>query len=362
MQALTSNTRTATPVAAEAVAFLQSLIRIPSHSRQEHRTADLIAYYLQQKGVSITRKANNVWARNKHFDASLPTLLLNSHHDTVKANDQYTRDPFEPAIADGKLFGLGSNDAGGALVSLLQTFLHFYEERGLKYNLVFCASAEEEISGANGIASVITELEKIDAAIVGEPTSMQMAIAEKGLLVLDCTVHGKSGHAAREEGDNAIMRAMQDLNWFQTFSFPKKSETLGPVKMNVTVIQAGSQHNVIPATCNFTVDVRTTDAYTNEEVFEIIRQHVQCTVQPRSLRLQPSGIPASHPLVQAGARLGLASYGSPTLSDKALMPWPSLKLGPGDSARSHSADEFIYVKQIEEGIETYINLLNQILH
>jgi acetylornithine deacetylase len=268
-------------------------------------------------------------------------------------------DPFEAIEKDGKLFGLGSNDAGSCLVSLLAMFIYFYESDS-QYNLIFAASAEEEISGKDGIELILSELGKIDFAIVGEPTQMHLAIAEKGLMVLDCISHGVAGHAAREEGENAIHKAIKDIQWFQSYQFSKVSETLGPIKMNVTVIHSGSQHNVIPDTCSFTVDVRTTDVYSNEEVLEIIKQHIACEVFPRSTRLNPSSIDKSHPIVKSGISLGRKTYGSPTTSDKALMNFPSLKLGPGDSARSHTADEFIYVHEINNGIEIYIKMLNVI--
>jgi acetylornithine deacetylase len=304
---------------------------------------------------------NNVWAKNLHFDDSKPTLLLNSHHDTVKPNAGYTRDPFNATIEDGKLYGLGSNDAGGCLVSLMATFLHFYDQEDLRYNLVFAASAEEEISGRNGIEVLLPELGAIEAAIVGEPTRMNMAVAEKGLMVLDCKTNGIAGHAARKEGENALHKALPDIGWFSSYEFDKASPMLGPVKMNVTIIHAGSQHNIIPAECDFTVDVRVNECYTNEEVLEIVRQHVSCEVTPRSLRLRSTNIDQNHPLVMAGAKLGLQSFGSPTMSDKALMPFPALKIGPGDSARSHTADEFIYVQEIEQAINIYMKILNQLL-
>lgn len=302
------------------------------------------------------RQGNNVWVKNKYFDASKPTLLLNSHHDTVKPNPGYTRDPFAATLEDGKLFGLGSNDAGGPLVSLIGTFISVYET-DLKYNLVMAATAEEEISGANGIESVWPKLPHIDFAIVGEPTGTDVATAEKGLLVIDCISHGKAGHAAREEGDNAIYRAMKDIEWFKTFSFPKISSTLGKVKMSVTVIHAGQAHNQVPPTCTFTVDIRVTDAYSLEEVLVIIKQHVGSDVTPRSLRLRPSAIAADHPLVLAASATGRKLYGSPTTSDQALLPVPSIKMGPGDSARSHSADEFIYLREVKDGIQKYLRLL-----
>ncbi|MBF8962301.1 M20 family metallo-hydrolase [Pontibacter sp. FD36] len=345
----------------EALDLLQQLIVIPSFSREEDKTANAITSFMESRGVEVHRKLNNVWAFNKHFNPVLPTLLLNSHHDTVKPNTGYTRDPFAATIDDGKLYGLGSNDAGGCLVSLLATFLYFYEQEGLRYNLVYAATAEEEISGRNGLELVLPELGELEAAIVGEPTLMQLAVAEKGLLVLDCEAKGRSGHAAREEGLNAIYEALPDIIWFQTYRFPKVSEHLGPVKMSVTMIEAGTQHNVVPDKCRFTVDVRLTDAYSMEEVLEVIRQHVKAEVTPRSMRLKPSSIPMEHPLVLTGIALGRSTYGSPTTSDQALLSIPSLKLGPGDSARSHMADEYIYLNEIEEGIGLYIDILEQVI-
>lgn len=340
----------------EAVQLLTRLISTPSFSREEDKTASLIEDFFKTKNIPTQRYGNNVWVQSLNFDASKPTLLLNSHHDTVKPNPAYTRDPFTPTVEDGKLYGLGSNDAGGPLVSLIAAFLHFYS-KPTKYNLVFAATAEEEISGSNGIESIWTKLPKIDCAIVGEPTLTDIAIAEKGLLVIDCVAKGKAGHAAREEGINAIYEAIKDIEWFRTYNFPKVSQTLGKVKMSVTVIQAGQAHNQVPPECKFTVDVRVTDAYTLEEVLEIVKANVKSTVAPRSLRLRPSGIDDNHPLVVSAKKLGRKLYGSPTTSDQALIPAPSIKVGPGDSARSHSADEFIYLHEIEAGIDTYIRLI-----
>lgn len=341
----------------EAIELLTRLISIPSFSREEDKTADAIQEFFKKNNIPTHRHGNNVWAKNLNFKEGLPTLLLNSHHDTVKPNPAYTRDPFKPTIEDGKLYGLGSNDAGGPLVSLIATFIHFYSAK-LKYNIVFAASAEEEISGTNGIESIWSMLPKIDCAIVGEPTLTDIAVAEKGLMVLDCASKGKAGHAAREEGVNAIYEALKDIEWFRTFSFPKVSETLGKVKMSVTVIQAGQAHNQVPPECKFTVDVRVTDAYALEEILAEIKKHVSCSVQPRSLRLRPSGIPKDHPLLASASKLGKKLYGSPTTSDQALIPAPSIKVGPGDSARSHSADEFIYINEIEAGIKTYVALID----
>ena len=346
----------------EAIDLLKKLIATPSFSREEDKTADIIESFLQKYSIDANRHLNNIWAKSKYFDIAKPTILLNSHHDTVKPNSQYRKNPFEPIIEEGKLFGLGSNDAGGALVSLIATFLYFYGKKDLKYNLVLAATAEEEISGANGIESLLPLLGKIDSGIVGEPTQMQMAIAERGLLVLDCTSHGKAGHAAREEGENAIYKAMKDIDWFQSYQFPEVSDLLGPVKMNVTVIETDNKaHNMISSECRFVVDIRVNELYKFEDIIGFIKANVQSEIKPRSTRLRSSAIAMDHPLVKAGLSLGGEYYGSPTSSDKALMPFPALKMGPGDSARSHTADEYIYVDEIKEGIDLYIQLLNHIV-
>ncbi len=343
----------------EIIGLLQQLIAIPSFSKEENGTADVLTAFLEARNCSVQRKGNNVWVKNKYFDEQKPTLLLNSHHDTVKPNSTYTRNPFEARVEDGKLFGLGSNDAGGPLVALLATFLHFNERDDLPFNLIYAATAEEEISGKNGVESILTELGNVQLAIVGEPTLMKMAVAERGLLVLDCKAKGKAGHAARNEGINAIYKAMQDTEWFRTYKFEKTSEWLGVVDMNVTMINAGSAHNQMPAECDFVVDVRLNECYTHEDVLSIIRQHVKSEVKERSTRIKSSGIDLTHTIVLAAKSLGMELYGSPTTSDMALMPWKCVKLGPGDSARSHSADEFIYVSEIEVGINTYIQLIEQ---
>ncbi|MBL7849281.1 MAG: M20 family metallo-hydrolase [Cyclobacteriaceae bacterium] len=348
---------TADQLVSDAVALLQQLIATPSFSREEDKTAAILEAFLQSHGAIPKRKGNNVWAVGKSYDPSKPTLLLNSHHDTVKPNPGYTRDPFQPAIEGGKLFGLGSNDAGGAAVALTAAFLQLHDRPDLSHNLVLAITAEEEISGANGIESLWHDLPRIDCAIVGEPTQMDVAVSEKGLMVLDCVATGKAGHAAREEGENAIYKALADIEWFRTYVFPTTSSTLGPVKMSVTVIQAGQAHNQVPAECRFTVDVRVTDAYTLEEVLSTIRQHVASQVTPRSLRMRPSGIPDNHPLVVAARARGKKCYGSPTTSDRALIPVPSVKMGPGDSGRSHSADEYIFVEEIADGIRGYLELI-----
>ena len=348
------------PFYPKAIDLLQELIATPSFSKEEDKTAILIKRFLQNEGATVHRYLNNIWAINDHYNAELPTILLNSHHDTVKPNPAYTKDPFLPTLTNGKLFGLGSNDAGGPLVSLLGAFIHFNKQESLRFNLIIAATAEEEISGKNGIEAIWDKLPKVDFAIVGEPTLMKMAIAEKGLMVLDCVAHGKAGHAAREEGLNALYIALDDINWFRNFQFEKVSSTLGPVKMSTTVIHAGQAHNQVPPECHFTVDVRATDMYTLEEILETIRHYVKSEVNPRSLRLRPKGVENNHPLVQAANKLGIDTYGSPTTSDQALIPVPSIKMGPGDSARSHSADEFIHLKEVEEGIDGYIRLLNNL--
>lgn len=345
----------------DAITLLQQLIAAPSFSREEGEVASFVEAFFDKHHVAAHRQANNVWVKNKYFDALKPTVLLNSHLDTVRPNSGYTRDPFKAELVEGKLYGLGSNDAGGPLVALIATFLHYYARNDMKYNLVLAATAEEEISGTGGIENVWASLPPIDFAIVGEPTLCEVATAEKGLMVLDCLAKGKPGHAAREEGINAIYEALPDIEWFRTFRFPKISPTLGEMKMSVTIISSGSQHNVVPAECKFTVDVRVTDAYTLEEGLALIRQHVKCEVTPRSLRMRSSGIALDHPIVQSAKKLKLKLYGSPTTSDQALIPVPSIKMGPGDSARSHSADEFIYADEIEKGIETYIKLLNNVI-
>lgn len=343
----------------EVTELLQQLISTPSFSKEESVAADLIAAFLETKGCVVFRKGNNVWSKNKFYDERKPSLLLNSHHDTVKPNSAYTRNPFEAAIEDGKLYGLGSNDAGGPLVALLAAFLHFYGRADLPFNIIYAATAEEEISGKGGLESILEELGNVQLAIVGEPTLMKMAIAERGLLVLDCVAEGKAGHAARNEGVNAIYQAMKDIEWFRIYQFEKKSEYLGPVSMNVTVVNAGTAHNQVPAECSFVVDVRLSECYTHQQVLEIIRQHVSCEVKERSTRIKPSGIEMMHPIVLAAKDLQLDLYGSPTTSDMALMPWQAVKIGPGDSARSHSADEFIYVQELEDGIRTYIELIEE---
>jgi acetylornithine deacetylase len=347
---------------AEAIGLLKQLIATPSFSKEEDNTADIIEQFLERKGIKTRVHLNNIWARNKFYDEEKPTILLNSHHDTVKPNKGYTLDPFNPIENDGKLFGLGSNDAGGALVSLMATFLYYHQKDNLKYNLVFAATAEEEISGNNGVEALLPHLGKINCAIVGEPTEMQMAVAEKGLMVLDCTAQGKAGHAARNEGDNSIYKALKDIEWLQSYQFPKVSPLLGPVKMSVTVIETENKaHNVVPSQCKYVVDTRVNELYTFEEILETIQAHVKSEIRPRSTRLRSSSISLDHPLVKAGMTLSRNYYGSPTTSDKALMPFPALKMGPGDSARSHTADEYIYINEIKEGIELYIQLLGYII-
>lgn len=345
----------------DAIQLLRELIQQPSFSRQEADTADILAAFFDRHTIPCERVGHNLIAYNQFYNKEQPTILLNSHHDTVKPNPGYTRDPFVAEVVDGKLYGLGSNDAGGCLVSLLAAFRHFYGRADLPFNLCFIASAEEEVSGKQGLELAYRHARPCDFAIVGEPTLLNLAVAEKGLMVLDCQSKGQSGHAAREEGVNAIYAAMEDISWFRNYRFDRQSEFLGPVKMSVTMIDAGEQHNVVPATCRFVVDVRTTDLYSNKDVLSIIREHVKCSVEPRSTRLNSSAIPIDHPIVLSGRRLGKTLFGSPTMSDQALLSIPSLKVGPGDSARSHTADEFIYLQEVEEGVQFYIALLTGLI-
>ena len=346
----------------DSITLLKQLIATPSFSKEEDNTADILEQFLESKGVHTNVFLKNIWAKNKYFDERKATILLNSHHDTVKPNKGYTLDPFTPIIKDGKLFGLGSNDAGGPLVSLIATFLYYYDKPDLKFNLIIAATAEEEISGHNGIEALLPRLGNIEFGIVGEPTKMLMAVAEKGLMVLDCVAKGRAGHAAREEGENSIYNAIRDIAWFQSYKFDKVSDLLGAMKMSVTVIETENKaHNVVPAHCKFVVDTRVNELYTFEEVLEVIRSNVKCDIQPRSTRLRSTSIALDHPLIKSGIALGRSYYGSPTTSDKALMSFPTLKMGPGDSARSHTADEYIYLEEMKEGIELYVRLLKNIL-
>ncbi len=344
----------------EAVSLLQKLIATPSVSRDETKAADIMQEAMESYGFTPTRVGNNLWILSKDWSDNRPTLLLNAHIDTVKPVASWTRDPFAPTIEDDTLYGLGSNDCGGGLVSLLQVFRELVNSRiALPYNLVYLASCEEEVSGINGIRSVIDRLPKIDVAIVGEPTGMQPAVAEKGLMVIDMTAHGKSGHAARGEGINAIYEALDDMCWIRNYKYQKVSDFLGPTVMNLTVVNSGTQHNVIPDECKMIVDVRTNENYDNEEVFRFIDEHTKSDCKARSYHLRSSKISLDHPLVKRCVAMGKKPFGSPTLSDQALMPWESFKLGPGESSRSHSADEFIKISEIRDAIETYIQLINK---
>ncbi|MBL0144407.1 MAG: M20 family metallo-hydrolase [Chitinophagaceae bacterium] len=346
----------------EAVNLLKKLIATPSFSKEEQDTAKIISSFLDTHQVVNKRVGHNIYAANKYYDVNKPTLLLNSHHDTVRPNKGFTLDPFSPIEKDGKLFGLGSNDAGGCLVSLMATFLHFYNTANLKYNIVFAASAEEEISGANGVELLLPHLGAINFGIVGEPTKLEMAVAERGLMVIDCIALGKAGHAARKEGENALYCAMEDINWIRDYRFEKVSDLLGETCLTVTVIETDNkQHNVVPGHCKFVIDARINELYSFEEVLEIFKQNLKSTFSPRSTRMKSTCIALDHPLVKAGIELGKGYYGSPTTSDKALMPFPTLKMGPGDSARSHTADEYIYLDEIKDGIETYIKIVRQIV-
>ncbi len=344
-----------------AVELLKKLIQIPSFSTDEFNTSLEIEKFFTKHQIPTKRFKNNIWAVNKNFDPLKTSILLNTHHDTVKPNKAYTLDPFLPIEKDGKLFGLGSNDAGASLVSMVQVFLHFYAEDNLKYNLVIALTAEEEISGFDGIEALFPQLPKIGFAVVGEPTRMNLAIAEKGLLVIDGEMKGTASHAAHPNNDNPIVKCMEDLQHILNFKFPNVSDHLGAVKITLSGIHAGVQHNVVPEACKFTLDVRVTDRYSNKEAFEIISSEMKSELTARSFRLNSSKIGIDHPFVQAGLEIGRTTYGSPTSSDQAIIPCTSVKIGPGDSTRSHTADEFIYINEIEEGIEIYIQMLEKVL-
>lgn len=338
------------------IELLSSLIRIPSFSRDEREACDCLELWMHAHGLTPWRKGNNLWIENRPAEPGLPTILLNAHIDTVRPAASYTRDPFAPAIEGDRLYGLGSNDDGGSLVTLLQTYIQRYHQ--VPYRLIFSATAEEEVCGQGGLDLVKDDWGQVDLGIIGEPTRLQIAVAERGLLVLDCTAHGVSGHAARNEGVNALYKAIDDINWFRTYRFPKVSEYLGEVKMSVTMIDAGTQHNVVPDTCHFVVDVRSNGCYTNAELVDLIRSQVSCDVQPRSTRLNASHIEASHPIVQWAKKEGITLFGSPTTSNQTLLTFPTIKVGPGDSARSHSADEYIYLSEIDDAVRFYTHLLD----
>lgn len=344
----------------DAVELLVSLIRTPSFSREEGPTADLIAAFLRDHGLQPRRLHHNVWAEAAPRDPAKPTLLLNSHHDTVKPGAGWLHDPFGAVREHDRLIGLGSNDAGASAVSLLAAF-RWLQRQPLPYNLICAITAEEEVSGAHGIASLLPALGRIDLGIVGEPTNMNLATAEKGLLVLDCVARGKTGHAAREEGENALYKALEDIAWLRQHPFPRVSPLLGSVKLTATQISAGTQHNVVPDECRFVVDVRTNELYTNAEVVDLLRAKLQSDITPRSLRLNSSRIRPEHPVVLRGQQLGKQVYGSPTLSDQALMPFDTVKIGPGDSARSHTPDEFILLSEVRQGIQDYVALLTDLI-
>jgi len=345
-----------TQLSDDAITLLKALIQTPSFSREEAGTAALIEQFLSHHHIPAQRRGNNVWAISKNYDPRNPTILLNSHHDTVRPGAGWTVEPFGAAVVGDKLFGLGSNDAGAAAVSLLATFCYFYDQK-TTFNLICAITAEEEISGAGGIVSILPELGKIDVGIVGEPTGMRVAVAEKGLMVLDVVARGRTGHAARDEGDNALYRALDAIAWLRTYQFPQVSPLLGPVKMTVTQITAGTQHNVVPDECRFVVDIRTNEFYSNEEILATVRAHVPADITPRSTHLQSSGISLTHSLVQKVVALGKTTYGSPTLSDQALLRSDTLKMWPGESARSHTPDEYILLSEIRGGIQDYIALL-----
>ena len=346
-----------TPYTSEAITLLSSLVSIPSVSREEEQVADFLQNYMERSGIMTGRSGNNIWCISPMFDTKKPTILLNSHIDTVKPVNGWRKQPFTAKMEDGKLYGLGSNDAGASVVSLFEVY-RYLSATEQAYNLIFLTSCEEEVSGKNGIESVLPQLPPIALGVVGEPTEMHPAIAEKGLMVLDVTAHGKAGHAARDEGENAIYKALDDIQWFRNYRFPKESSFLGPVKMSVTQVNAGTQHNVVPDICTFVVDIRSNECYSNEELFQEICSHIQSEAKARSFRLNSSHIDAEHPFVKRAIELGRTPFGSPTLSDQALMRFPSVKIGPGKSSRSHTADEYIRVSEIEEAIGMYIKILD----
>jgi len=343
----------------DAINLLKDLISIQSFSFEEDKTATKINNWLKERGVKSDRKVNNIIAYNKHYDQTKPNILLNSHHDTVEPNSAYTLDPYKPQIVNGKLYGLGSNDAGGALVSLITTFLHFYDKENLSHNIILLASAEEERSGPNGIKSIMPILPEIELAIVGEPTLMNIAVAEKGLIVFDLIVKGTSSHAAHKNLDNPIYKAIDIINKISKIKFEKKSNLLDDVKLTVTQINAGVQHNVVPAEVKLVLDARINDKYTNTEIYNVLNNELDCELVPRNLDLNSSSIPENHKIIKAGNKLGFTKYGSPTLSDQAKIKCNSIKLGPGDSTRSHTADEFIYVDEIKNGVKKYIELIEE---
>ncbi|MDA0757442.1 MAG: M20/M25/M40 family metallo-hydrolase [Bacteroidetes bacterium] len=344
-----------------AIKLLQDLIAEESFSFNEEKTANIIEKWFKKYDIEFNRNKNNVYAKNKFFDINKPTILLNSHHDTVKPNKGYTRNPFDNSIDKGKLYGLGSNDAGGALVSLIAVFTYLYNKKKLKYNIIILASAEEESSGNNGITSIIPLIPEINFAIVGEPTLMKMAVAERGLIVFDLKIKGTSSHAAHENNDNPIINSIEVLNWINNIRFEKKSKFLGETKVTVTQIKSGNQHNVVPSELELVLDVRVNDCYTNNEIYEILKKEAPCEIKPRSLNLNSSTIYTNHPVVIAANKLKIEKYGSPTLSDQSKISFPSIKIGPGDSTRSHTANEFIYIDEIKKAIPIYLKLLNNII-
>ena len=343
------------------IELLKDLISIPSFSRKENKSADRIENWFKENGIRCSRHKNNIYAFNKYYKKDKKTLLLNSHHDTVKPNEGYTKDPHNPEISNGRIYGLGSNDAGGSLVTLLNIFKYFYDNKKLKVNLIIAATAEEENSGPNGLKSLLKRIPSIDFAIVGEPTLMKAAVAEKGLVVCDCIIRGKASHAAHPNSENPILKISDIIKSIEKIRFKKISKLLGPVKLTITQINAGTQHNVVPSSVEIVIDVRVNDLYSNEEIVELIKENVNAEVYPRSMDLNSSSISNNHPIVKAVNEIGIPVYGSPTLSDQTKLSCPSIKIGPGDSSRSHTADEFIYIEEIEKGCEIMKKLIKKLL-
>lgn len=343
-----------------AVELLKVLVSTPSISREESDATDKLQHFIERGApvrFDMHRHLNNIWCIAPGYDATRPTLLLDAHIDTVKPVAGWSKHPFTPIVDGDIIYGLGSNDDGASLVTMLQVFYQICQNPQ-SYNTIFLASAEEEVSGKNGIEAVIPLLPPISCAIIGEPTGMQPAIAEKGLMVLDCTAKGVAGHAARNEGVNAIYKAIEDIDWFRNYKYPESSPLLGDVKMTVTQVNAGKQHNVIPDSCSYVVDIRSNECYSNSELLEIIGSNVSSEVKARSTRLNSSSISAGHPLVKRAVELGRKPYGSPTLSNQALLSIPTLKMGPGDSSRSHTANEYIRISEIREGIKLFAEMLD----
>ncbi|XMD35028.1 MAG: M20 family metallo-hydrolase [Candidatus Karelsulcia muelleri] len=341
----------------ECIQLLKKLINTPSISKEEQKTAEIIEFFFIKYNFFPKRKYNNIWIENNNYENDKYTILLNSHHDTIQPSYGWKTDPFLAKEDGNKIIGLGSNDAGGSVVSLIATFIYINSLPKFKYKLILLISAEEEIRATRGVESILCYLGKINLGIIGEPTKMQLAIAEKGLIVLDCLSIGQTGHAARDEGINALYIAINDIRWLKNYIFEKKSDILGNIKLTVTKIQCGIQRNVIPDTCYFTVDIRTNEIYSQEEILYIIKKNIYSKILSSSYRLKSSSIDPNHKIVNLAKRLNIKIFGSPTLSDQSVMNFPTVKIGVGDSSRSHTPNEYILLSEIESGIDFYLKLL-----